>query len=540
MAKMNSNDIKLKIAIIGETGCGKSTLINALLGKIILPESPMTSTPILTYIEYLSQGEDYAEIIDVKKNVIETLCIKEFIKKYCFNVEEQREVDRKRFSNISHATLHIRADFLRNGAQIIDTLGFSASSHDTETTESVLSNNINLFFYVVAKNMLGDFEIERIQNLLGYRTNKQIENGIKGIPRKTSLSKLYFICNEKDGIISKGLQNSICRIFYSKDCSLSTTQKNNFAKDHIMECNFLVGRTLSCGIYPYSEYFSAYPTPDEAAFAADMERRQKRYLRFTDKDEELVMWKRTRKTVNRIIDKKKKDIAEQHYNTRMSTFTPTMLNSNEVVSEKFKHLLEKAKNGNTDSQVLVGLAYDEGDGEMNVPVDHRKAYMWYLKAAVNNNVHGQFCLGTMYEAGKYVTQDYEKAFGWYEQAAKQGYAMAQTKLGLLYEEGNGVEQNYYEAYCWYKKAAEQNNSDAQFYLGAMYATGTGLDQNYKLAYRWYKRAAESGNMYAMYSLGMMFENGDGVARNYTESFDWYKKSALMGYEEARKKIKNWK
>lgn len=311
LLKVTMSNIKLKIAIIGETGCGKSTLINALLGKIVLPESPMTSTPLLTCIEYLEQGKDYAEIIDVNQCIIEKLDTDMFIQKYCFNVEEQREVDRKRFQNISHAILHINSVFLRNQAQIIDTLGFSASSHDTETTEGILSTNINLIFYVVSKNMLGDIEIERIQNLLGYRTNKQIESGHEAINRKTSLSKLYFICNEKEGIIFRGLQNSISRIFCSKDCKQSTTQIENFVKEHILRCNFLVGRTLSCGIYPYSKYLSLSPTEEEANFAANMERRQKRYLEFNDEDEEFIMWRRTRKAVNRIIHKKKKDIEQQ-------------------------------------------------------------------------------------------------------------------------------------------------------------------------------------------------------------------------------------
>ena len=68
---------------------------------------------------------------------------------------------------------------------------------------------------------------------------------------------------------------------------------------------------MSCGIYPYSKYLSLSPTKEETDFAADMERRQKRYLKLNDKDEESIMWRKTRKAVNRIIHKKKKDIEQQ-------------------------------------------------------------------------------------------------------------------------------------------------------------------------------------------------------------------------------------
>lgn len=534
------SDIKLKIAIIGETGCGKSTLINALLGKIVLPESPMTSTPLLTYIEYLEQGKDYAEIIDVNQCIIEKLDTDVFIQKYCFNVEEQREVDRKRFQNISHAILHINSNFLRNQAQIIDTLGFSASSHDTETTEGILSTRIHLIFYVVSKNMLGDIEIERIQNLLGYRTDKQIENSHEAINRKTSVSKLYFICNEKEGIISKGLQNSICRIFCSKDCKQSTAQIENFVKEHILRCNFLVGRALSCGIYPYSKYLSLSPTKEEVDFSADMERRQKRYLEFNDADEEFIMWRRTRKAVNRIIHKKKRDIEQQRHKNSIASFRYQRIRDRTIKSEKFKQLLDEANKGVAHSQVLIGLAYDEGDEEMNVSADHRKAFVWYLKAAMQNDAYGQYRLARMYQEGKHIEQDFSQAFYWYEKAANQGYAQAQTIIGMLYETGKGVAQSYHNALFWYKKAAEQGDSNAICYIAMMYGYGAGVAPDVNTAIHWLKKAAALDNMYAMYFLGTMYETGDGVEKNDTEAYRWFERAAMLGYQDAQRKIKNWK
>ena len=109
-------------------------------------------------------------------------------------------------------------------------------------------------------------------------------------------------------MITKGLQNSIRRIFHSRDCNLSEMQTDRFIKEHILKCNFLIGRVLSSGVYLYSKYLSISPTEEEREFSAKMEKYQKRYSRLDEKEEEFQSWKKSRKAINRIIEKKKKDV----------------------------------------------------------------------------------------------------------------------------------------------------------------------------------------------------------------------------------------
>jgi len=84
--------------------------------------------------------------------------------------------------------------------------------------------------------------------------------------------------------------------------------------------------------------------------------------------------------------------------------------------------------------------------------------------AVKGDSTAQFQLGTLYYQGKGVKQDYSQAFLWYRRAAQQDNSDAQYSLGNMYLMGEGIEQDDYQARQWYEKAAEQGHESAQHNL----------------------------------------------------------------------------
>ena len=158
---------------------------------------------------------------------------------------------------------------------------------------------------------------------------------------------------------------------------------------------------------------------------------------------------------------------------------------------------------------------------------------WLREAAEKGYAMAQFCLGILYQYGRYVTQNYEEAADWYQLAAQQGYVMAKCCLGWMYSKGRGVEHSNEIAIKWYREAAEQGYAMAQFHLGWMYANGHGINQDYQQTLYWYYEAAKQEYAIAQYNLGLMYANEDGVLQNYQQAAAWYQCAADQGYARAQ-------
>jgi TPR repeat protein len=63
--------------------------------------------------------------------------------------------------------------------------------------------------------------------------------------------------------------------------------------------------------------------------------------------------------------------------------------------------------------------------------DFEKAAQLYLEMAKAGDKEAQFALGNLYRSGRGVKKDHRRAFVWFSKAAEQGHVKAQYTTGTL-------------------------------------------------------------------------------------------------------------
>ncbi len=119
------------VAIIGEFKRGKSTLINALLGKDVLPMDVLPTTATLNKITY--SITPFAKIA-YKDGRTEEIAIDQ-LNAYVTKLTKESE---ERAKTIQEATVYYPVNYCKNGVTIIDTPGLNDDEAMTEVTMSVL------------------------------------------------------------------------------------------------------------------------------------------------------------------------------------------------------------------------------------------------------------------------------------------------------------------------------------------------------------------------------------------------------------------
>lgn len=202
---------KFRIAVVGEFNRGKSSLINVLLGKRILPEDVLATTATINRITYGAKPQAHLVMKDGKSNT-ESIPVDE-LASYVTKLTEESS---QRAAEIQEAVVEYPTMLCYNDVDLIDTPGMN----DAEEMNTVTVNRLeNIDLTIVAVSALipfGETEHKFVAQLLESPNICQIVFAITYIDmvRQTEREKLVSFLKER---ICQGVLSELNRKFDPSD-----------------------------------------------------------------------------------------------------------------------------------------------------------------------------------------------------------------------------------------------------------------------------------------------------------------------------------
>lgn len=272
----------VRIAVIGTTGAGKSTTINALLENLVLPENPSTSSPIPVWIGY-HDAEPSVEIYLTDKEdkvVQEKHSVPSFQRNYCYRMEDIIDKDRSRYNSVQFGAVSVRSPIVRNNMTLIDTLGISATTVDSRKTIRVLDEGVDAVIFITKNSQLNLSEKRFLrQYVLGCSSKANPDEQKVSVSHPILPENLVFVHNCFYGVPSKTAFSESIRSFY-QDCSLELTEKeiNALADGNTYFIHAQNARMGLLGVYPYYERAPEGCSDEEREAARELELEEKELL----------------------------------------------------------------------------------------------------------------------------------------------------------------------------------------------------------------------------------------------------------------------
>ncbi len=203
-------DNRYEVSIIGSFNVGKSTFINAILGREILPSRLKRCTTTSTYIEY---SKDAEIIVTYKDNHVDTIKIDN---KYSSDLLAQYVSEDHFNPDIMQVNIKFPLQICKDGLVLIDTPGFSSPNeiHD-DITNAVLKHSKAIIVLMLAKQVGNKQEMFYLQHYL----NEVLTS--YNLAHKDSVN-ILFIINQMDSIRDcdiddayAGLDDVLDKIYFS-------------------------------------------------------------------------------------------------------------------------------------------------------------------------------------------------------------------------------------------------------------------------------------------------------------------------------------
>jgi ribosome biogenesis GTPase A len=203
-------DNRYEVSIIGSFNVGKSTFINAILGREILPSRLKRCTSTSTYIEYSKTPEI---IVTYRDNRTDTIKID---KNYTSDILAKYVSEDHFNPDILRVNIKFPLQICKDGLVLIDTPGYSSPNeiHD-EITNTVLKNSKAIIVLMLAKQVGNQQEMFYLQHYLNEILTSY------NLSHKDSVN-ILFVINQMDSIRDRdkddafaGLNDVLDRVHFS-------------------------------------------------------------------------------------------------------------------------------------------------------------------------------------------------------------------------------------------------------------------------------------------------------------------------------------
>ncbi|MFI8687588.1 dynamin family protein [Rossellomorea sp. NPDC077527] len=185
----NFNEDQFQVVVVGEFSRGKSTFINAMLGKKILPSSALPTTTIINKITY-NDIPSYQLIYRDETNSPKLISEEEFkqitapTKPLAGNVEAEEKYQKQLedIQKIKFAEVEYPLPVLQNNVKIIDTPGTNdVDEVRVKITQNFMPQSDAAIFVLSAKKILAESEMNFLKFIL-----------------KEDIQRVFFVINHAD------------------------------------------------------------------------------------------------------------------------------------------------------------------------------------------------------------------------------------------------------------------------------------------------------------------------------------------------------
>lgn len=221
-----------RVVVMGTFTSGKSTLINALLGSRILPESALPSTAILTFIQFGYDTDDveihYRDIVNedgnVTKGAVEHISKENFMQTYHYDIADTEKLSQTgsipRFKKVAYSIVRCSLPLVQYGVSIVDTPGLEDKDVATELALDIAAK-AQAIIYVCGERGFAEADREYFEeNFKGNSGNvffilNKMDNITSDIQRKQALDRVRYDVKgcfvKADGSVDEALMSK--RVF---------------------------------------------------------------------------------------------------------------------------------------------------------------------------------------------------------------------------------------------------------------------------------------------------------------------------------------